>query len=183
MSEWAAQSNRHVAWVALDATDNDPAQFWAYMTAALRQLHAGISDAVWDLFSAGRGQLDHACVVSLLNELEVFDDDVVLVLDDYEAIQSENVHEGVRLFIKHLPHGLHLVLVSRTDPPLSLPQLRARGWLSELRAADLAFTREETEQFLDRPEVPSLHPVELAILQGRTQGWPAALELAVLALR
>jgi LuxR family maltose regulon positive regulatory protein len=182
VSEWAAEGERQVAWVALDTDDNDPAQFWAYVTAAIRQLHGGVGESAWALSSVGRGRFDYDFLVSLLNEMDAFEDDVVLVLDDYEVIDSADVHKGMRLFIKHLPRGLHLVIVTRTDPPLPLAQLRARGWLSELRTADLAFTPDETERFFDRPDIPPLGPAELALLQGRTQGWPASLELAGLAL-
>jgi LuxR family maltose regulon positive regulatory protein len=182
VSEWAAQSKRHVAWVALDADDNDPAQFWSYVVAAMGQPQGGIGESAWAFSYAGREVSDYDGLISLLNEIDAFDDEVVLVLDDYEVIESATVHEGMRLFIKHLPRGLHLVIVSRTDPPLPLARLRARSWLCEFRAADLAFTREETKRFLDRAGVPSPSTTQLDLLQERTQGWPAGLELASLAL-
>jgi LuxR family maltose regulon positive regulatory protein len=182
VSEWAAQTERRVAWVALDGSDNSPSRFWAYVMAAVRHLHAGVAEATWDCSSVGREQFDHDYLVSLLNEMDGFDDDIVLVLDDFQTIESNVVHEGVGLFIKHLPRGIHLVLVSRTDPPLPLARLRARGWLTEFRSADLAFTPEEARQFFDRPGVSPIDPADLAVLQESTQGWPVSLELAALAL-
>ena len=121
-------------------------------------------------------------LTSLLNDLGGADVDVVLVLDDYHVIDSPEVQAGMEFLLDHLPPRLHLVIASRADPPLPLPRLRARGDLVEIRATDLRFTPDEAASYLNDAMGLQLTPDDVTALEGRTEGWIAALQLAALSM-
>src|ERR1700722_2710757 len=158
LAEWlavAAADGRSVAWLSLDQRDNDPALFWTYLVAALNTgAPAGGAGALARLQPPRPP--NEAGLVALLNDLDAISNDVVLVLDDYHVIDARDVQDGMAFLLEHLPPQIHLVIASRTDPPLPLARLRGRGELAEIRAADVA------------------------ALEGRTEGWIAALQLAAL---
>ena len=122
-------------------------------------------------------------LTTLLNDLGALPDDVVLVLDDYHVIDAREVHEGMSFLLDHLPPRLHLVIASRADPALPLARMRARGELVEIRAADLRFTSEEAAAYLNDMMGLALTAQDVAALEGRTEGWIAALQLAALSMQ
>ncbi len=119
----------------------------------------------------------------LLNELAQAQDQIILVLDDYHAISAQPIHDSVSFVLEHLPGSLHLVILTRADPPLGLARLRARGQLVEIRAADLRFTPVETAEFLRTTMQLSLSDSEVLQIGTRTEGWAAGLQLAALSLK
>ena len=124
-----------------------------------------------------------AVLTTLINDLGAIDGDVVLVLDDYHLIESARVHEAMTFLLDHLPPQLHVVIATRADPPLSLARLRARGELVEVRAAELRFTNDETAAYLNQSMGLELTDRDVAALEGRTEGWIAALQLAALSMQ
>ena len=171
-----------VAWVSLDARDGDASRFWTYVLHALDAVSPGCaSPAVGILESAGGTLAD--VVASLVNELSVRAEDVTLVLDDYHLADTPEVSETVRLLVEHRPPQLRLVLGTRADPALPLSRLRARGELVELRAADLRFTVDEAGDYLNEIHDLGLTESDVQALEMRTEGWAAALQLAVVSLR
>ena len=124
-----------------------------------------------------------AILTVLLNELATIADEVVLVLDDYHVIDAEAVDDALAFLLEHLPPQMHLVIATREDPRLPLPRLRARGQLTEVRAADLRFTSSEAAEFLNRVMSLDLSAGEIAAVEGRTEGWIAGLQLAALSMR
>ena len=142
LADWARRGQRPVAWLSLDAGDNDPARFWRHTVAALDRARPGIGERVGPLLGPPAPPSFEALVTALINELAAQPDDgeVLLVLDDYHLIDSQPVHASLGFLLEHRPPGLHLVLASRADPPLALARLRARGQLAELRAAELRFS-------------------------------------------
>src|SRR5262249_21134008 len=107
----------------------------------------------------------------------------VLVLDDYHRIESSSVHDDLSFLLEQMPTGMHMVISSRSDPPVPLARFRARGQLAELRAADLRFTLDESTSLLRRVWELDLPEQSVAALEERTEGWPTGLQLAALALR
>ena len=187
LTEWLAGRARNgerssAAWLSLDSGDNDPAHFWTYVIAGLRTLVPSMGATALDLLQAPEALPVQAVLTTLLNDLGAVDGDVVLVLDDYHLIESREVHEAMDFLLDHLPPQLHLIIASRADPPLPLARLRARGELVEVRAADLRFTAEETASYLNVAMGLKLTPTEVATLEGRTEGWIAALQLAALSM-
>ena len=187
LTEWlagreATGGRGSAAWLSLDAGDNDPAHFWTYVIAGLRALVPSMGSTALDLLQTPESLPVHAVLTTLINDLAAVNDDVVLVLDDYHVIESREVHDAMAFLLDHLPAQLHLVIASRADPPLPLARLRARGELVEVRAADLRFTAEEAASYLNDAMGLQLTPTEVATLEGRTEGWIAALQLAALSM-
>jgi LuxR family transcriptional regulator, maltose regulon positive regulatory protein len=182
LASWASAGRHPVAWLSLDSGDNDPARFWRHVAAALERACPGIGDRVRPLLEPLPPQSFESVVTALINELagQPAGGLALLVLDDYHLIDAEPVHTGMQFLLDHLPPGLRVVLSTRSDPPLRLSRLRARGGLAELRAADLRFTPEEAGALLRA--TPGLTDAAVAALTGRTEGWAAGLKLAGLSL-
>ena len=189
LSEWLARglaSQDRVpaaAWLTLDRSDNDPATFWAYLIAALRTVEPDVGATELALLQGSQSPPVDALLTTLLNDVIAHDLNMLLVLDDYHVIESRKVHEGITFLLDHLPPQLHLAITTRSDPPLPLSRLRARGDLVELRAADLRFTPEEASAYLNEAMRLELTAGDVTALEGRTEGWIAALQLAALSLR
>src|SRR5215472_13730876 len=181
LADWCRGGGRPVAWLGLDPGDSDPARFWRYALAALEGARPGLAGRVGP---PPPGSSD-GLVTALVNELasDVCSSDLLLVLDDYHLVDSGPVHESVAFLLENLPPGLRVVVSSRSEPPLPLARLRARGQLAELRAADLRFTGEEAAALLGEAAGPGLPEAAVAALVARTEGWAAGLQLAGLSLR
>lgn len=174
-----------VAWVSLEASDNDPARFWAYVLAALQRLRPDLGASAQAMLQIPPPHTPtiEAALTSLINDLAELADDTVLVLDDYHLITDTPIHAALAFLVEHLPPRLRLVLATRADPPLPLARWRARNQLAELRADDLRFSAAESAVFLSTTMGLQLKAPELALLERRTEGWPAGLQLAALSLR
>lgn len=171
------------AWLSLDAQDSDLGSFVTYLVAALRTMFPDVCKVTLDLVHAQMDPPSELLATTLLNELALLPERCVLVLDDFGAISGEAVPELLNRLLQHWPRPLHLVLISRHNPPLPLARLRAHGQISEIRSRDLRFTAEETAAYLGKALcAPPSQPV-LAALERSTEGWIAGLQLAVLALR
>lgn len=183
LSEWARRSSSVVAWLALDADDNDPVRFWSYVVAALQQASLdSVAYLLQGLRSLPLASLQ-SLLVELINVLDAEQRDIVLILDDYHLLDAPPIHESLVFFLTHLPPHVHLVLASRSEPPFPLAKLRAKGSLLELRSADLRFTPAEATAFLRESQQLPLKPAEVQALVERTEGWAAGLRLASLALQ
>jgi LuxR family maltose regulon positive regulatory protein len=169
VAEWIAGTDRRVAWLSLDDGDNDPNRFLAHLVAACRLT---LVDADVE-----------TTLTLLVNELAAAAVETVLVLDDYHVVEAAAVHDAVTFLLNHLPAEVHLVISSRSDPPLPLARLRTRAALTELRASDLRFTTDEAAGFLNEVMGLSLSAADVAALEQRTEGWVAGLQLAALSLR
>jgi LuxR family transcriptional regulator, maltose regulon positive regulatory protein len=141
LGDWAHHGRRPVAWLSLDEGDNDPARFWRHAAAALDMACPGVAERAAGLLEGRQPGSGEAVATVLVNQLAGAAEEVVLVLDDYHLIQAPPVHQSLGFLLEHVPASLRVVVASRADPPLPLARLRARGRLTELRAADLRFTR------------------------------------------
>jgi LuxR family transcriptional regulator, maltose regulon positive regulatory protein len=174
----------YVAWVSLDEGDNDPVRFLSYLVAALRKTgEEEFGEGVLAALRSPEPPRMEAVLGALINELADLLGEVAVVLDDYHVIDSENVHWIVTFLLELLPENVHLVISGRVDPPLPLARLRARGQMMELHAADLRFTPEEAAAFLNDAMGLDLSAGDIAALEGVTEGWIAALQLAALSMR
>jgi LuxR family maltose regulon positive regulatory protein len=182
-TDWLSNLNLPVAWLSLDSADNDPARFIAHLVATLQQLDERLGQ---DLHSALQlGQLPPAEDISttLINDILDLEKRYVLVLDDLQVLQDTSILETLTQFLANQPDNLHLVLLTREDPSLPLARLRANNQITELRAADLRFTSSEVEDFLTEVMRLTLSPTDLAVLQEKTEGWIAGLQLAGLSIQ
>ena len=172
-----------VAWLSLDEGDSDAARFLAYLVAALQTAVPGIGEGALRALESPGPPAAESVLTTLLNELATVPGDVVLVLDDYHAVDAPPVDQALAFMLEHLPPRTHLVIATREDPDLPLARLRARGQLVELRAADLRFTPAEVAEFLTRAMGLDLAAADIAALETRTEGWIAGLQMAAIALQ
>src|SRR3954451_22791470 len=185
LTEWLAAApgeTPSVAWLSLDARDNDPALFWSYLVAALQTVAPEVGVAALALLQSPQ-PAGEAVLATLVNDLAAVPGDVVLVLDDYHVISSPEIQGGMTFLLEHLPQHVHLVIAGRADPSLPLARLRGRGELVELRAADLRFTPEEAAAYLTEVMGLALTAADVAALENPTEGWIAALQLAALSMQ
>jgi len=179
----AASCGMPVAWLSLDQHDNQPGRFLTYLIAALQAADQRIGSEAAQLMAGIQQALPEAVLTSLINDFDSANTHMALVLDDYQLISSPAVHEQVAFLLAHCPLTFHLLIATRSDPPLPLARLRARGQTVELRAADLRFTAEEAAQFLNDIVGLCLDAGSLAVLEARTEGWIAGLQMASIAVQ
>jgi LuxR family transcriptional regulator, maltose regulon positive regulatory protein len=188
VSEWIAtrgerQDAPPVAWLSLDAGDNDPVRFWRYVIAACQAFQAGIGESALAQLQTSRRPSLEIVLTTFINELAQLAHRCVLVLEDYHVITSPQIHETMAYLVDHLPAKLHLLLLTRSDPPLPLARLRAHDDLYELHATDLRFSLAETEIFLRQALPFPLSAEAITRLEARTEGWVTGLRLLALALQ
>jgi LuxR family transcriptional regulator, maltose regulon positive regulatory protein len=172
-----------VGWLSLDSGDADPRRFLTHLVAAIQTTEPDAGVDALAMVEAGGGAPTEDMLVSLVNDLDILAGPTVLVLDDYHVIDAPAVHEVVTFLLENLPPQVTLAVTTRADPPLPLSRLRARGELLELRAADLRFTTEEADAFLNGVMGLRLDAMSVAALETRTEGWAVGLQLAALSAR
>jgi LuxR family maltose regulon positive regulatory protein len=172
------------AWLSLDPADSDPMRFVRYLIAALRAAEPHFGESLENLTAAGQLMEPELLAAVLLEELaQVRPEGLVLVLDDYHAIQSTYAHALVKRLLDYRPGSFHVVLITRESPPLPLARYRVRNQLVEIRARDLRFNLEEAGAFFRQAMGLELSPEQIEALNSRTEGWIAGLQLAALSLR
>ena len=175
-----------VAWVTLDAGDNDPVRFWRYVLTACQSFAADVGAAALAQLHAPQPPNFELLLTLLINDLAALPcanlPSNILVLEDYHLITAPQLHSTMTFFLDQLPPTLNLVITTRRDPPLPLARLRARLEINELTAADLRFSSSETRTFLEQTLAVPLAPQAIARLDARTEGWVTGLRLATLAL-
>ena len=189
VSSWLRQGSLPSAWLSLDQADSDAARFWPYLFTALDTLYPGVGEHALQVLRSLRMPTIERVLTLLINLLGNGEptirkeaSEAVLVLDDYHVISAEAIHQDMAFLLEHLPPHLHLIISTRSDPPLPLARLRVSGRLLELQAADLRFSREEIAVFFARQAGIVLSPKEIALLEERTAGWVAGLQLVALLL-
>lgn len=197
LAQWLAdaQNNRRSAWLSLDEHDNDPVVFMAYLCEAIRTLFPGACDEALSLLRAAETPPARAMTATLVNEMNALvqadgrglkvaspSEGVILALDDYQYITKPEIHEVVSSLITYIPHGVHLALASRTDPPLKTWQLRAKRQITELRTADLRFTGEESHALLQTMLGYGASVEMTNLLTESCEGWVVGLRLAALSV-
>jgi LuxR family transcriptional regulator, maltose regulon positive regulatory protein len=183
VSEWVAGCGRPAAWLSLDEGDGDPTRFLTYLVAALQTLAPDLGAGLLAVIQSPQPPATESILTALLNQIATTPDHFMLVLDDYHLVDARPVDQALTFLLEHLPPGMHLVIATREDPHLPLARLRARGQLTELRAADLRFTSAEAAEFLNRVMGLNLSTEDIAALDARTEGWIAGLQLAALSMQ
>lgn len=180
---WVEQAGYSVAWIVLEKSDNDLKQFLTYILTALGQAGEEIGQAALEAVENAQ-EINLPSILGLLiNELHGLDQPVILVLEEYHLIENEEIDRLIESILNQALINLHLVIVTREDPNLPLTRLRVRNQLTEIRAADLSFSLEESAKFLTSVMGVDLSERDTEILATRTEGWVAGLQLAALSLK
>jgi LuxR family maltose regulon positive regulatory protein len=180
---WLSENHHLVAWLSLDQGDNDPARFWMYLIAAIQTINQEIGAEARQIVSAPQLRSNEPAAISLINDISQFTDDLIVVLDDYHVIDAEQVHEGLSFLLEHQPPNLHIVLITRVDPSISLARLRAHSQLIEIRAEDLQFPTEEATTLFNEKMGLNLKPEHIMALNTHTESWVVGLQLTALSLK
>ncbi|MFO7682206.1 MAG: AAA family ATPase [Chloroflexota bacterium] len=186
VTDWLRQQNNPAAWLTLDEQDNDPVLFWRYLIAALHMVDERLGLRAQAALAALRGISLETAVTFIINDIVSHiptGKTITLVLDDFHWIHNAAVHQSLNYLLQHQPPQLHLLLLTRADPPLSLARLRVEGRLRELRAADLRLTPAEMAAFFNQVMALDISAESLTLLAEQTEGWAAGLQLAALSLR
>jgi LuxR family maltose regulon positive regulatory protein len=183
VADWLHQGERPFTWLSLDERDNDRSRFLRYIVAAMRKIDLRLGEAVMDLLKSVQVVPFESLLVLLINEVIRLSSTLILVLDDYYSIHNEQIHAGLDFLLRNLPPNMHLVVITRHDPPVSLARLRVEDQVTEIRAEDLRFMPDEAAEFFHRSMDLALNPEEIELLETRTEGWIAGLQLAGLSIR
>jgi LuxR family maltose regulon positive regulatory protein len=183
VSRWLKETGIPSAWLSLDVGDNDPIRFLQFLLTAIQPIAPGIGDDLPDMLQGVQPAQFENVTNFLTNELASITDPFVLVLDDFHVINSEAVLNIVIYLLEHLPYQKHLVLLTRSDPPLPLSRLRVRNQLLDIRADQLRFTQPEIAAFLNDAMGLRLSTNDLSAMEARTEGWIAGLQLAALSMQ
>jgi LuxR family transcriptional regulator, maltose regulon positive regulatory protein len=184
-SDWINAAGLPAAWLSLDASDDDPGHFFAYLIAALQKMDqsANLGREIESVLRAGQLPPAEVISTSLINEISQLEGRFLLVLDDFQVIQDRFILQVMEMLVTNQPQALHLVLITREDPSLPLARLRANNRMTEIRAGDLRFSKDETDCFLSQVLGLSLSAADVALLEDRTEGWIVGLQLAGFSIR
>jgi LuxR family maltose regulon positive regulatory protein len=183
VTEWVRGLNTKSAWISLDEADNDPVRFQTYLLAALQLIDKSIGEKTRPMLQSPQPLPPEVLLTVLLNEITNIPTPFILVLDDYHLIQTLQIHSQLDFLLEHQPPQMHLVIITREDPPLPLARLRARGQMVEIRQNDLRFLPEECTDFLQRVMGLNLTGDDITALERRTEGWIVGLQLAAVSMQ
>jgi LuxR family maltose regulon positive regulatory protein len=187
VSEWLQASQQvppgQVAWLTLESGDDNLTCFLTYFVTALQHIRPGFGQGALRMLQTHRPQPPAILATMLINELSDIPGRIFLILDDYHLITAQPIQSFIDFLVDHQPPQLCLVLLTRTDPPLPLARLRARGQLVELRQSALCFLPGEVAEFTNQTMNLALSPEQVAFLAQHTEGWISGLQLAAISIR
>lgn len=182
VTQWLRSEKYPCAWLSLDENDNDPRRFLGYLIATLRQIDPQISRNAQGLLDNPQGPPPNAILTVLVNEISDHNSAMILAIDDYHLIREQAIHQQLNFLLEYQPPNLHLVIMTREDPPVPISKFRARGQVIEIRQVDLCFTTDEARAFLSKGPGVALQDADIQALLRRTEGWAVGLQLAALSL-
>ncbi len=183
LAEWIHRNKMPAAWFSIDHNDNDPLHFLTYVIMGLQSLDEGIGKAALAMLNLPQPPLIESILINLLNDLNRNSVEQAFILDDYHLVDSRPIHDMIWFLIENIPEQIHLVISTRSDPPWPLARIRSQNLLAELRAADLCFTIDETAILFNQSLNLQLSAPDIQLLEKRTEGWAAGLQLAALSLQ
>jgi LuxR family maltose regulon positive regulatory protein len=183
VSSWLRESDVPSVWLSLDEGDNDPIRFAQYLISALNKIIPTIGLDLLSVLQEKQPAPFITLLNNIINEITGCVTPFVLVLDDFHTIQAQPVLEMISYLLDHVPSQLHLVILTRTDPPLPLSRLRVRNQLVDIRADQLRFTRDEIANFFNEAMGLSLSAEDITAMETRTEGWIAGLQLAAVSMQ
>lgn len=183
VTDWSKQTGLKAGWIALERGDNQPVRFWDYLLAALDMIQPGLGLRSRDLLHPVHLPPRDSWIMSLIHEINSFKQEFVLVLDDYHVIKAADIHERLQFLIEHIPVHMHLVIITRSDPPFPLHRWRLHNELLELRTEDLRFIGRDFIQFFNQQKNIHLTSQDIATLKLLTEGWVTGMKLTALSMK
>jgi LuxR family transcriptional regulator, maltose regulon positive regulatory protein len=183
VGDWTRNCKLPIAWLSLDEGDNDLLSFWRYVDAALQTIDKRIGENLRPALLSIQAPVIQQIIIGLVNDVLSNEKEFVFVLEDYHVIEQSGIHDSLNFLLDHLPAQMHLVITTRSDPPLNLARRRGRGHLVEIRANDLRFTPEDIATFLNQTLLMDLSNEDIAALGQRTEGWIAGLQMVALSMQ
>ena len=183
LGEWLAEYEPIVAWLSLDSGDNTPVRFFKHLIAAFQTVHTTSGESAQGALHSASASSYRPLLVALINEIAALPQSLVLVLDGYHLITNETLHHSISFLLDNQPPQLHLIIASRSEPPLPLARMRLRDQATEFRTRDLRFTYDETLDFFNRVSGYDLSAEQITALQTCTEGWIGGLHSAAISLR
>ena len=181
---WVREHKIPAAWFSVDKTDNDPLHFLAYVILGIQGLEANCGKAAVTMLQSPQPPPIESILISLINDVIRIPANIALVLDDYHWVDAKPIHDLVAFLLENLPERLHIIIATRSDPPLPpLARLRSQNQLTELRAADLSFSADETANLFNQSLDLKLSTQDIQLLEAQTEGWVAGLQLIALSLQ
>jgi LuxR family maltose regulon positive regulatory protein len=181
--DWVNTHNIPAAWFSVDKSDNDPLHFLSYVILSLQTLQADIGKAALTMLKSPQPPPIESILINLINDIMAISVDMALILDDYHLVDANSIHDMIAFLLENLPEQMHIIIATRSDPPLPLARIRSHHQLTELRAADMSFTVDETATLFNESLNLQLSNRDIQLLETRTEGWIAGLQLAALSLQ
>lgn len=178
-AQWLANKSA-VGWYSIDESDNDPSRFVNYFIQAINKATEGRCPSSQTLAERRQFSSLHSLFGEVFVELSDYLNEFYVVLDDYHLIDSDEIHEAMRFFLKNMPDNMTLVVTSRSTPPLGTANLRVRDLMIEIDNGLLAFDTEETTRFFNQRVSEGIDDATASNLQTYVEGWPSALQLIAL---
>jgi LuxR family maltose regulon positive regulatory protein len=183
LCDWIHQRDVPTSWFSVESSDSDPLQFLTYLIAALQNIDKNIGLTALDLLKSPELPPLPSILTALINSITHVSENFILVLDDYHLANAQPINTVLTFLLDHLPPQMHIILSTRSDPPLPLSRLRSQNQMLEIRTSDLSFTREETVRFIRKNLGIDLTSDEIELLERKTEGWITGLQLAVLSMQ
>lgn len=181
--EWTKETNLPVAWLTIDSDENDIGRFFSYLIVAMQSLEPQLGEEALNFIHSTKGNGVEVGLTLLINEIAALPKEMVLVLDDFQALEDSTILQNFDFLLKHLPHNLHIVIATRNEPALDLVFLRSKGWVVELGVDDLRFTSEEVALFFQQAMGLQFSKETVQMLEKRTEGWVTALQMIAVSMR
>ncbi|MBA4368025.1 MAG: hypothetical protein C0403_10370 [Desulfobacterium sp.] len=182
LKEWIHSHKIDAAWITLDEGDNTSSRFWTHFIASFQTICSSKGKSASGKINSVSSSFQ-SVLSELLNEIHETEQDFFLVLEDYHLITNDQIHNDLMFFIDNMPSSIHLFLCTRIDPPIALGRLRVLGELKEIRTVDLRFTSDEARLYLNEVMKLGLDDDDITILEERSEGWIAGLQLAALSIQ
>ncbi|WP_442603082.1 LuxR C-terminal-related transcriptional regulator [Paenibacillus sp. KN14-4R] len=183
VSEWLTTCPQPAAWLSLEEADNEPLRFLTYFIASLQTIEKDFGKNLFRMLQSSQPPPTETIITILINEITALSYPFLLVLDDYHVIDAIEIDNAISIFLERMPPQMHLVIITREEPRLPLARLRVRNQLTEVRAKDLRFSPSEVGEFCERVMGLKLTSENIALLENRTEGWVAGLQLAALSMQ
>ncbi|MVX62674.1 hypothetical protein GKZ28_03005 [Clostridium chromiireducens] len=188
ISSWInfdVKNRYYMSWVSLDERDSDPLTFWRYILISINQIQSGMLENAFSVLNSYQSNNESAMdfLSVFINDLYNIEKDLFVVLDDLYLVTNEEIYDQLRFFIRNVPFNTHVIILSRVIPNIGIARLRATDNMLELSQRDISFTVKETKEFFEKVMNVTIAEEILIVLEKRTEGWAAGLQMAALSLK